>query len=81
MEDVNEMLSQQQKELERIRHKRGGKTNTEAIRKVLNILFLVLALIGVVLYFCLPDKHIYGLAIIAAGMLLKIAEFFIRFML
>ncbi len=80
MEDIDKMLEQQQEELERIRRKRGGVTNTESLRKVLNVLFLILALVGVVLYFSMPDRHLVGLCVIALGMVLKIAEFFIRFM-
>ena len=52
----------------------------EGVRKVLNVLFLVLALVGIVLYFSKPDQHVYGMTIIAIGMVVKIAEFFIRFM-
>ena len=80
MEDVNEILAEQQRELERIRRKRNRKMDTSAVRQVLNIIFLILALIGIVLYFSFPDKHVMGMAVIAVGMLVKIAEFFIRFM-
>ena len=81
MEDVNDILAEQQRELERIRSKRNRGMNTEKVRQVLNFAFLVLALVGIVLYFYLPsDKHIYGMSVIAASMLLKIVEFFIRFM-
>lgn len=80
MEDVNEMLAEQQRELDRIRHRKGHNTDTEHIRKVLNIIFLVLAVVGIILYFSYPDRHVYGMSVIAAGMVVKIAEFFIRFM-
>lgn len=80
MEDVNEMLAEQQRELERIRKRRSKGRDMTSIRKTLNILFLVVALIGILLYFCYPDKHVFGLAVIGIGMFLKIAEFFIRFM-
>ena len=79
-EDVNEMLAEQQRELERIRNKKGHNTDTESIRKVLNIIFLVLAIAGIGLYFSFPDRHIYGMTVIAVGMVVKIGEFFIRFM-
>ncbi|MBO4613391.1 MAG: hypothetical protein J5671_09545 [Bacteroidaceae bacterium] len=80
MEDANQMLAEQQKELERIRGKRGGKTNTDGLRKVLNVLFLVIACVGLFVYFMYPEKHLYGMFIIAIGMLLKIVELFIRLM-
>lgn len=80
MEDVNEMLVEQQKELERIRSKRGKQFNTTALRKILNIAFLVLALIGVVIYFSMPDRQFLGWSLIAVGMVLKVIEFFLRFL-
>lgn len=54
--------------------------NREQTRNILNTLFLLLALIGVVLYFAFPAHHVIGLAVIGVGMVLKVAEFFIRFM-
>lgn len=81
MEDINEMLAEQQKELERIRRKRGHGANTERIRGILNFLFLATAAVGLVLYFYFPEKHVYGLGTIAVGMLFKIVELFVRFML
>ncbi|MBQ9285906.1 MAG: hypothetical protein IJ209_06475 [Bacteroidaceae bacterium] len=54
--------------------------NRENVRNVLNTLFMLLALIGVVVYFAFPAHHMIGLAIVGIGMVLKIAEFFIRFM-
>lgn len=80
MEDVNEMLAEQQRELERIRGRRHRVGNMERTRKLLNIIFLVLALIGIVIYFGKSDSRLVGLIVIACGMVVKIAEFFIRFM-
>lgn len=54
--------------------------NRDEVRNLLNTLFLLLALIGVVVYFAVPAHHVIGLAIIAVGMILKVVEFFIRFM-
>ena len=75
MEDVNEMLAEQQRELERVRGKRNRKMDTSSIRQILNIVFLILALIGIVLYFSFPDKHIMGMTVRGVGMVVKIAEF------
>lgn len=80
MEDAEKMLEEQQRELERIRNRRNGKMNTESLRKTLNFIFLVLALAGIVLYFYFPAHHVYGLAVIALGMIVKVIEFFVRFM-
>ena len=55
--------------------------NREEVRNILNTLFMLLALIGLVLYFAMPHNHIIGISVVGVGMVLKIAEFFIRFML
>lgn len=80
MEDINEMLAEQQRELERIRGKRDRHIDTDAIRLVLNILFLVLALAGIIFYFFVPEQRILGWLLIGIGMILKIIEFLLRFL-
>lgn len=50
------------------------------IRSILNTLFMILAVIGLILYFCYPSHHIYGMTVIVIGMVLKLVEFIIRFM-
>jgi len=80
MDNVNEMLAEQQRELERVRNKRGKKMDTTTIRKILNVVFLVLAVVGLALYFFLPEKRSLGWLLIAIGMVLKIIEFFLRFL-
>ncbi len=54
-------------------------TDRDELRNKLNTLFLLLALIGVVLYFAMPHHHAVGLCVIGAGMVLKVVEFFVRF--
>jgi len=54
--------------------------NREEVRNILNTVFLLLALIGVVVYFAFPAHHIIGLVVIGIAMIIKVAEFFIRFM-
>lgn len=54
--------------------------NREEVRNILNTLFMLLSLIGLVLYFAMPHNHIIGISVVGVGMVLKIAEFFIRFM-
>ncbi|MEE1088569.1 MAG: hypothetical protein UIC63_06360 [Bacteroidaceae bacterium] len=65
----------------RIRNKRNRKFNTEGVRKFLNIAFLIVAAIGCMLYFCMPENHIPGMVVIAAGMILKVIEIFMRIMM
>ncbi len=55
-------------------------SNNQELRNTLNTLFLLLALIGLVLYFAFPAHHIIGLVVIGVGMVLKVIEFFVRFM-
>jgi len=54
--------------------------NREELRNTLNTLFMLLALVGVVLYFAIPAHHIIGLVVIGVALVVKIVEFFIRFM-
>ena len=54
--------------------------NREEVRNILNTVFMLLALIGVIIYFAVPAHHVIGLVVIGIAMIVKIAEFFIRFM-
>lgn len=53
----------------------------EQVRNVLNALFLAGAAAGLILYFAVPGARATGLGVVGVAMLLKIAEFFLRFML
>ncbi|MBR4644838.1 MAG: hypothetical protein IKO73_06760 [Bacteroidaceae bacterium] len=79
MSNAEELSLEEQ--VERIRRKRQRNTDHERIRLILNSVFLLLAAIGLVMYFWNDSNHTYALAVIAVGMLLKIVEFFIRFVL
>lgn len=68
-------------ELERIRRKRRRLSDHKGLRQALNMIFLLLAAVGLVLYFCSDNYHIAALAVIGAGMLFKVGEFFVRFFL
>lgn len=81
MTSVSDQLRNQEEEIMRIRNKRNRKFNTEGVRKFLNIAFLIVAAIGCVLYFFMPDNRIPGMAVIAAGMILKVIEIFMRIMM
>lgn len=50
----------------------------DKLRSILNILFMVGALISVILYFTMEDKHLF-LYVCGASIFLKLMEFFIRF--
>lgn len=79
MGDVNKMLEEQQRELERIRAKRGKRIDTDKVRQALNLIFLAFAVVGFILYFQ-KDHRETGIMVIVVGMVVKVVEFFIRFM-
>ncbi len=79
-DDANKMLEEQQKELERIRSKRRKGIDTSKLRRALNVIFLLLAAVGIVLYF-VPGHRDTGIIVIIIGMIVKIIEFFVRFLL
>lgn len=54
--------------------------NREDVRTILNTVFMLLALIGIITYFAFPTHHLIGLIIVGVAMIVKVAEFFIRFM-
>ena len=48
--------------------------NREEVRNILNTVFLLLALIGVVVYFAFPAHHIIGLVVIGIAMIIKVIK-------
>lgn len=56
------------------------RPSSATIRKALNVIFLICAAAGLVLYFARPEDRLTGMAIIAVGMFFKIVEFFLRFL-
>lgn len=67
-----------EEQVERIRRKRAGQHDKAKIRMVLNTLFLVLAAIGLAMYFFGGEKHMPALIVIAVGMAFKVIEFIMR---
>lgn len=56
-------------------------TNKDKIRNILNIIFIVSAIVGVILYLQKSEQtHILGLYIILCAMVVKIAESSLRMM-
>ena len=53
--------------------------NTDKIRNVLNILFLILAVAAVIVYFAARDDFKLFLYVCGATIFCKLMEFFIRF--
>ena len=74
-----------EEQVERIRRKRERHFDNAKVRLVLNTLFLVLAAIGLVMYFWNGEKqgstdvnHIPALIVIGVGMVFKVVEFILR---
>ena len=53
--------------------------NTDLIRTVLNIIFLILAVASVITYFVVEDFKTF-IYVCAAAIFVKLSEFFLRFM-
>ena len=60
------------------RAKKG--VSVEKVRSILNVIFLLCAVVGLILYFAWPDNRLAGMAVVGAGMGFKIIEFFLRFL-
>lgn len=65
-----------EEQVERIRKKRAGQYDGTKARAVLNVLFLVLAAIGLAMYFFGGENHMPALIVI--GMVFKVIEFILR---
>lgn len=69
-----------EEQVERIRKKRAGRSDNTNVRMVLNTLFLVLAAVGLAMYFFGGTNHVPALVVIAIGMVFKVIEFVLRIM-
>ena len=75
---ANENLSLEE-QVERIRAKRNSNGEwKDRARRILNNVFLVLAVCGVATYFSGEENHVNGLILVGIGMAFKLAEIFIR---
>ena len=73
----NEELSLEE-QVERIRRKRAGRSDNTNVRMALNTLFLILAAVGLAMYFFGGENHVPALIVIAVGMAFKVIEFVLR---
>lgn len=67
-----------EEQVERIHRKRMRSHDYTKPRMVFNTLFLVLAAIGLGMYFFGGDNHVPALIVIAIGMAFKVIEFILR---
>ena len=74
---ANEELTLEE-QVERIRAKRNGGGWKDRARRILNNVFLILAVCGVVTYFSGEENHINGIALVGIAMAFKLVEIVIR---
>lgn len=67
-----------EEQVELIRKKRARRYDSKKARAVLNTLFLVLAAVGLAMYFFGGENRMPALIVIATGMALKVVEFVLR---
>lgn len=67
-----------EEQVERIRRKRAKQFDNTKLRIVFNILFLILAVVGLSMYFFGSENHVPALIVIAVGMVFKVIEFILR---
>ena len=67
-----------EEQVERIRMKREKRYDSSQARTILNVLFLVLAAVGLGMYFFGGENHVPALIVIAIGMAFKVVEFILR---
>lgn len=79
MNQKDEELSLEE-QVARIRAKRSKGQKFQKARGMLNTVFLLLAGIGVVWYFCTEEQKLWALGLVAFAMFLKVIEFILRFM-
>ncbi len=54
--------------------------DVEKVRALLNIIFIICAVIGIIVYFAYPEQRLIGMGTIGVGMIFKVVEFFLRFL-
>lgn len=67
-----------EEQVERIRAKRNGGGWKDRARRILNNVFLILAVCGLVTYFSGEENHINGIALVGIAMAFKLVEIVIR---
>lgn len=67
-----------EEQVERIRAKRNGGEWKDRARRILNNVFLILAVCGVVTYFSGEENHVNGIILVGIAMAFKVVEIIIR---
>ncbi|MEE0869994.1 MAG: hypothetical protein U0L52_01280 [Bacteroidaceae bacterium] len=67
-----------EEQVERIRAKRNGGGWKDRARRILNNVFLILAVCGLVTYFSGEESHVNGIILVGIAMAFKLVEIVIR---
>ena len=67
-----------EEQVERIRAKRNGGGWKDRARRILNNVFLILAVCGLVTYFSGEENHVNGIILVGIAMAFKLVEIVIR---
>ena len=81
-DEVDKLIEEALAESQGGRHRKGkssGDGKTKA-RQILNIIFMLGALATVVIYFACPEQKMLFFSVGFVSVLVKVAEFFIRFL-
>ncbi|OKZ23732.1 MAG: hypothetical protein BHV77_07200 [Bacteroides sp. 43_108] len=85
-EDIDKIIADALEEDKKKKHKsriKSGKGSSDGIliaRKILNIVFMIGFVAAIIIYFVYPDNKPLFFCVGFGAMLLKITEFFLRFM-
>jgi len=77
---IAEALEKDRQERGRHRGKRSKHDRILTARKVLNIVFMAGFLAAVIVYFALPENRVLFFSLGFGAILIKLVEFFLRFM-
>lgn len=77
---IAEALEKDRQQHARHRGTRSKSDASQTARKVLNIIFMVGFVAAIVVYFAVPENRVLFFCLGFGAMLIKIVEFFLRFM-
>ncbi len=77
---IAEALEKDRQQQSRHRGTHRKRDAIQTARKVLNIIFMVGFLAAIVVYFAVPENRVLFFCLGFGSMLIKIVEFFLRFM-
>ncbi len=77
---ISEALEKDRQQRSYRRSGRSKKDSIQTVRKVLNIIFMIGFLAAIIVYFAIPENRILFFCLGFGAMLIKIVEFFLRFM-